>query len=341
MTEGVRVVVFASQKGGSGKTTLSGHIAVEAERTGDGPVALIDTDPQGSLAKWWNARAASTPAFAHTKLEDLDACLDHLKTLGFKLIVVDTPPAVTQTIAHVVARADLVVVPTRPSPHDLRAVGPTVDIAESLKKPLIFVVNSATARARITSETAVALSQHGMVAPVTLHHRVDYAASMIDGRTVGDIRPDSKSAKEIAGLWLYLRDRLARLYGPDPRWENKPRTDFSTTQLTPETAFEQQAVFVEEGEEDWETEVPAWASVASTMTVPDPRQRVQQQPQQQPQRQPAPQQIQIPVPAHADQAAAPAKPERNTLDRRQVDRGPPNGVPDRRQPRAFGRRPHH
>ena len=146
MTEGVRVVVFASQKGGSGKTTLSGHIAVEAERTGDGPVALIDTDPQGSLAKWWNARAASTPAFAHTKLEDLDACLDHLKSLGFKTIVVDTPPAVTQTIAHVVARADLVVVPTRPSPHDLRAVGPTVDIAESLKKPLVFVVNSATAR---------------------------------------------------------------------------------------------------------------------------------------------------------------------------------------------------
>lgn len=64
MTDGVWVVVFASQKGGSGKTTLSGHIAVEAERVGDGPVALIDTDPQGSLAKWWNARKASTPAFA-------------------------------------------------------------------------------------------------------------------------------------------------------------------------------------------------------------------------------------------------------------------------------------
>ena len=335
MAEGVRIVVFASQKGGSGKTTLSGHIAVEAERTGDGPVALIDTDPQGSLAKWWNARAASTPAFAHTKLEDLDACLDHLKSLGFKLIVVDTPPAVTQTIAHVVARADLVVVPTRPSPHDLRAVGPTVDIAESLKKPLIFVVNSATARARITSETAVALSQHGMVAPVTLHHRVDYAASMIDGRTVGDIRPDSKSAKEIAGLWLYLRDRLARLYGPDPRWENQPRTDFSTTQLTPESAFEQQAVFADESEDDWEPDMPAWADASAGMAVPDPRARG---PQPQPQRQPQPQQIQIPQPAHA--MAAP-KPERNALERRQADRGPPSGAPDRRQPRTFGRRPHH
>ncbi len=274
MAEGVRIVVFASQKGGSGKTTLSGHIAVEAERTGDGPVALIDTDPQGSLAKWWNARAASTPAFAHTKLEDLDACIDHLKSLGFKTIVVDTPPAVTQTIAHVVARADLVIVPTRPSPHDLRAVGPTVDIAESLKKPLVFVVNSATARARITSETAVALSQHGVVAPVTLHHRVDFAASMIDGRTVGDIRPDSKSAREIAALWMYIRDRLARLYGHDPKWEQKTRTDFSTAMLTPESAFEPPpAATNEDGEEDWDVDAPAWASISASVAAPDRRQR--------------------------------------------------------------------
>ena len=73
-----------------------------------------------------------------------------------------------------------VVVPTRPSPHDLRAVGATVDIAERHNKPVVFVINAATARARITGRSAVALSlQHGTVAPITLHHRVDFAASMI------------------------------------------------------------------------------------------------------------------------------------------------------------------
>ena len=61
-----QVVVFASQKGGSGKTTVSAHMALEAERAGYGPVALIDTDPQGSMAKWWNARASATPAFARS-----------------------------------------------------------------------------------------------------------------------------------------------------------------------------------------------------------------------------------------------------------------------------------
>ncbi|MEE8145212.1 MAG: ParA family protein, partial [Kiloniellales bacterium] len=58
----MRVLTFASQKGGSGKTTLAGHIAVQAEREGAGPVAIIDTDPQGSLAEWWNERQAETPA---------------------------------------------------------------------------------------------------------------------------------------------------------------------------------------------------------------------------------------------------------------------------------------
>lgn len=333
MTDGVRVVVFASQKGGSGKTTLSGHIAVEAERAGDGPVALIDTDPQGSLAKWWNARAASTPAFAQASLEELDACLDHLKSIGFKLIVIDTPPAVTQTIAHVVKRADLVVVPTRPSPHDLRAVGPTVDIADSLGKALVFVVNSATPRARITSETAVALSQHGVVAPVTLHHRVDFAASMIDGRTVGDIQPESKSAQEVSALWMYIRGRLAKLYGGlDAHWAEKSRADFSTAVLTPESPMQPQVV-ASDDEDDWDVDLPAWANIAVANATADRRQASAPRPA-----------VQGQIPLRAAPGGvmeAPPPPERNALERRRSDRGPPAGQPDRRQVRSFGRRPTH
>lgn len=204
-------IVAASQKGGSGKTTLSGHLAVEAARAGAGEIALIDTDPQGSLAAWWNARQAPTPHFVRAGLPDLDQALAELERAGVRIAVIDTPPAITQSISKVVAHADLVLVPTRPSPHDLRAVGATVDIAERHGKPLIFVVNAATARARITGESAVALSQHGTVAPVTIHHRVDFAASMIDGRTVGEVTPSSASAKEISDLWLYVQGRLSRI----------------------------------------------------------------------------------------------------------------------------------
>jgi chromosome partitioning protein len=113
-------------------------------------------------------------------------------------------------IQSVIAVAELIVIPTRPSPHDLRAVGATVDLCDRAGKPLIFVVNAATPKAKITYEAAVALSQHGTVAPVTLHHRTDFAASMIDGRTVMEVDPKGRSASEVIELWEYISDRLEK-----------------------------------------------------------------------------------------------------------------------------------
>jgi chromosome partitioning protein len=206
----VRVLALASQKGGSGKTTLSGHLAVQAQLAGAGPVVLIDIDPQGSLADWWNEREADLPAFAQTTVARLASDLAVLRQQGFKLAVIDTPPAITMAIQSVISVAELIVVPTRPSPHDLRAVGATVDLCERAGKPLIFVVNAATPKAKITSEAAVALSQHGTVAPITLHHRTDFAASMIDGRTVMEVDPQGRSAEEVRQLWTYISDRLEK-----------------------------------------------------------------------------------------------------------------------------------
>jgi chromosome partitioning protein len=219
------VIALASQKGGSGKTTLSGHLAVEAEKAGAGPVALIDTDPQGSLAAWWNVRTEKTPAFAKVGVFDLQSAMKQLEQSGIKLLIIDTPPAITDAISHVISLSDLILVPCRPSPHDLRSVGATADLADRHKKALIFIVNAATPRARITGEAAVALSQHGTVAPITIHHRVDFAASMVDGRTVGEVLPDSPSAKEINELWIYIQDRLARLV-KDPTLAPETRPEY-------------------------------------------------------------------------------------------------------------------
>lgn len=204
----MRVMAMASQKGGSGKTTLSGHLAVQAQRAGAGPVVLIDIDPQGSLSDWWNERADDYPAFAQTTVTRLAADLQTLREQGFRLAVIDTPPAITMAIQTVIQIAELVVIPTRPSPHDLRAVGATVDLCERAGKPLLFVVNAATPNAKITTEAAIALSHHGTVAPITLHHRTDFAASMIDGRTVMEVDPLGRSAAEVVALWNYVSDRL-------------------------------------------------------------------------------------------------------------------------------------
>lgn len=205
----MKVVVLASQKGGVGKTTLAGHLGVMASTAGYGPVVLIDTDPQGSLSQWWNERKNEEPLFVATAIENLPEALVTLKSEGIKLVIIDTPPAVSTTISAVIQQADLVIIPSRPSPHDLRALGSTVDIVEAAKKPMIFVVNGATPRARITGEAAIALSQHGKVAPVTVYQRVDFASSMIDGRTVQEIDGSSRSAQEIKELWEYVAKQIS------------------------------------------------------------------------------------------------------------------------------------
>lgn len=207
----MKVLVLASQKGGAGKTTLSGHLAVEAERRGFGPIALIDTDPQRGLTGWWKARPGDTLPMIAVLPEGLAATLDALREAGIALVVIDTPPAITGSIRDTVQQADLVVVPAKPSPHDLRAVAATVDIVEGAGKPMVFAINQATQRAKITAEAIMSLSQHGTIAPVTIHHRVDFATSMTDGRVVAEMDKPSKSADEIAQLWTYLQERLERM----------------------------------------------------------------------------------------------------------------------------------
>jgi len=204
----MHVIAIVSQKGGSGKTTLTGHLSVQAELSGHGPVAIIDCDPQGSLAAWWNEREILAPVFVQTTLHNLRNHLENLRLAGVKIVMIDTPPAITGAIHEVISIADYIVVPTKPSPHDLRAVGATVKLVEACHKPMVFVLNDANPRAKITFEAAIALSQHGTVAPVTVHHRTLFASSMIDGRTAQELEPNGQSATEILGLWEYVNARL-------------------------------------------------------------------------------------------------------------------------------------
>ena len=204
----MKVLVLASQKGGAGKTTIAAHVGVAAELADAGPVVLIDTDPQGSLSAWWNSREADTPALASTTLAELPEKLAALAQAGFKLAVIDTPPAITEAIRDVVKLADLVLIPTRPSPHDLRAVGSTVDIAQEVARPFAFVVTQAKPNARLTVQAVAALSAHGAVAPAIVHDRVDYAASMVDGRTVQETDPKGRSAGEIISLLSFVQERM-------------------------------------------------------------------------------------------------------------------------------------
>jgi chromosome partitioning protein len=202
------VIVAASAKGGAGKTTITAHLAVCAA---DGSRAVvIDTDPQASLAQWWNQREAQTPDFSAMQPGKLADQIRGLIAAGYDHVFIDTPPAMTEEIGAVVKNADLVLIPVRPSPHDLRSIGRTVDLVHEANKPFAFVLNQVKATARITGQAAAVLSQHGPVATALLADRVDFATSMTDGRTVQELDEKSRSAAEVRELWGYVKSRFAK-----------------------------------------------------------------------------------------------------------------------------------
>ncbi len=200
----MQTIVFASQKGGSGKTTLTRNLAVAL---GDG-VVVIDTDPQGSLTSWYNRREAETPALVSIA-DGLPATLDALRTAGVKMVLIDTPPSAHAFISGVIAQADLVVVPVRPTPDDLDAVGPTLDMINAAGRNFIFVLSQAKKRTRLALETVPALAQHGKVSPVVIYDRVEFPTAAIDGRGVVEVG-DTPAATEIHDLVTYLRKQLKK-----------------------------------------------------------------------------------------------------------------------------------
>lgn len=201
----MKTIVINSQKGGSGKTTLCAHLAVEAERAGDGPAYLIDTDPQGTLSTWHEHRAAETPQRVEVALAELAAGLAVLKGHQAAYCFIDTAPARTDANAALFRLADLVLVPIRPSPSDLWAASATVNLLKAASIPFLFVLNQAKANASITAQAAAALSHHGPVAETFIADRVPYAAAMTDGRTAIELAVKGPAALETAALWKNIK----------------------------------------------------------------------------------------------------------------------------------------
>jgi chromosome partitioning protein len=208
----MRVLAFASQKSGAGKTTLAGHIAVQAQRAGTKPVVLVDLDPDASLADWFALREEDDEQFpvARSNLKDLASKLQQLRADGVKLVVIDTPPTLHQSIDESIAAADLVAIPTRPCAHDLAAASAMVELVQSHGKPFCFVVNGTEPEGELTPEVVMALAQHGSIATVSIPRSVAMLETMVDGRTVMELPDNPAPASEVAKLWDYLAKRLMK-----------------------------------------------------------------------------------------------------------------------------------
>ena len=204
----MQTIVINSQKGGSGKTSLCAHLSVEAERAGDGPVYLIDSDPQGTLTTWHEGREAEAPHRIEVALSGLPGALDTLTARKAAFCFIDTAPNRGDDNAALFRMANLVLVPVRPSPSDLWAVSATVALLRQAGTPFLFVVNQATPNANITAQAIASLSHHGPVAETIIVNRVHYAAAMTDGHTAPELLSKGPAAQEIGHLWKNIKSCL-------------------------------------------------------------------------------------------------------------------------------------
>ncbi len=200
----MQTLILHTPKGGSGKSTLAHEMAVAA--SGSMQVALADLDPQGTTSGWYQRRDAKSPALVTL---DPSKTWQHLADAGVDLLVVDTPPGQPSYIAKLLAAADVVLVPVRPTPDDLLAATP---IAASLSRhpSWAFVLSQVPPRTRMLAGALRQMAALGRVAPVQLTFRADYPASAITGQAASEF--SGNAAEEAVGLWAYVQTMLR---GPD------------------------------------------------------------------------------------------------------------------------------
>ena len=204
MAKAMRTIVVAASKGGAGKTTLASALAVRASAE-SGLVAIIDLDPQGSLARWWELRGEPKNPRLVTGVERVDEAVSLLQRDGWEWLIVDTPPCLLATIEQAIRVADLVLVPVRPSALDVEAAPPMVELCRMHGRALRFVINGADPRSKLTQSTVAYLAKEGRVLPEMISYRQAYVAGMTDGKSGPEIEREAKSRQEIDALWRAVK----------------------------------------------------------------------------------------------------------------------------------------
>jgi chromosome partitioning protein len=200
----MKVVAIVSQKGGAGKTTLAVHLAAAAVAAGH-RAAIIDLDPQGTAASWFDRRALDEPEVISGQAIRLPALLNDARENGADLLILDTAPNADQTASLAARAADLVLIPCRAATFDLEAIQTTLLLTKAASKPAYVVLNAVPPRSGIGKEAAAGLAEQGaQVAPHQLTQRAAYTHGVIDGRTAQEFEPGGKAAQEITLLYTWL-----------------------------------------------------------------------------------------------------------------------------------------
>ena len=200
-----KVITISQQKGGSGKTTLAVHLALAFIKYHNLKVAIIDTDPQGSLGKWFMIRTENKISNDNLTFKTASLWGAQYESKSLKkdndIVIIDTPPKIESDARPSIESADLVLIPIAASHVDFWATGAIVEIAKKANKKILIQINRSNQRSKLISKTNDFIKSLNLSATKTIiGNRQIFAASMGEGKTAVEKQKKSVAIEEIKQL---------------------------------------------------------------------------------------------------------------------------------------------
>jgi chromosome partitioning protein len=224
-------IVFASPKGGAGKSTSAVLLATELALKGAG-VTILDADPNKPVSLW--AKRAGCPENL-TVVANISesSIIDEIESASQKtsFVVVDLEGTASMMVAYAISRADLVIIPTQGSQLDAAEAGKAVKLIKQQEKAfskkipyaILFTRTSAAIKPRTLQHIQAEFKKYGVLAFDTqIHEREAYRALFSFGGTLEALNPQHVSnldaavmnARAFAGEVIRLLHEAAAVTAP-------------------------------------------------------------------------------------------------------------------------------